>query len=297
MLKRDFPLQFKNTDCATQLVRYHRGVQGKNRFVVKNPIPREPNPLGLPPSFKRVYKPFDLSAKRTLVLSDVHLPYHDIAALTAAIEVGVEAKVDCVLVNGDLLDCHTLSRFERDPEARDFAQELEASFEFWDVLRKTFPAARLVYKLGNHDERYQRFVTAKAPELYGVEALRFDRLLRLDTWRVEMVEDKRVIRMGRLNVLHGHEYKTGFVAPVNTARGLFLRAKACALQGHNHQTSEHSEKTLEDKLIATWSTGCLCDLAPRYMPYNGWNHGAAIVTQSGDGFHVRNFRIRDGRVL
>jgi hypothetical protein len=46
-----------------------------------------------------------------------------------------------------------------------------------------------------------------------------------------------------------------------------------------------------------WSTGCLCDLTPRYAVINRWNHGAAIVTVHADGeFDVHNFRIAGGKV-
>ena len=49
--------------------------------------------------------------------------------------------------------------------------------------------------------------------------------------------------------------------------------------------------------MACWSTGCLCDLHPRYMPLNKWNHGFAIVDlDTAGGFSVRNFRIIDGKV-
>jgi hypothetical protein len=87
-------------------------------------------------------------------------------------------------------------------------------------------------------------------------------------------------------------------SPVNIARGLFLKAKVNALQGHNHQTSEHSERDLEGKLTTTFSSGCLSELHPAYMPINKWNWGMTLVDVEDDGsFEVYNKRIYKNKVL
>jgi len=86
---------------------------------------------------------------------------------------------------------------------------------------------------------------------------------------------------------------------VNPARGLFLRAKASILAGHNHQTSAHHENDINGSQTACFSTGCLCDLQPDYRPFafTKWNHGAAIVELNKEGnFSVDNFRIIEGKV-
>ena len=111
------------------------------------------------------------------------------------------------------------------------------------------------------------------------------------------MDKKRPIYAGALTLLHGHELQGGISAPVNIARGLFLRAKACAIQGHNHQTSEHSEVDVRRKLVTTWSLGCLCQLHPEYARYNKWNHGFAFLDLEDGDFTIRNKRILDGRVL
>jgi hypothetical protein len=137
----------------------------------------------------------------------------------------------------------------------------------------------------------------KAPELLGVDRFEFKELFQLDKFGIELVEDKRVVKLGALNILHGHEYRFAISNPVNPARGLFLRCKAHAICGHFHQSSHHTEKTVEQKIIATWSTGCLCDLHPEYAPLNNWVHGFAFVESTSDGkFNVQNKVIRNGKV-
>ncbi len=107
------------------------------------------------------------------------------------------------------------------------------------------------------------------------------------------------IHLNNLWGIHGHEYVGGISAPVNPARGLFLKAKVSTFQGHNHQTSEHTEPTLTGKMVTTWSLGCLSELHPAYMPLNKWNHGFAEVDldPNGEDFEFNNKRIFKGKIL
>ena len=114
---------------------------------------------------------------------------------------------------------------------------------------------------------------------------------------IEVIKDKRIINYNGLNIIHGHEFSSGFFSPVNIARGLYLRGKTSAIQGHNHQTSEHTESDMNGKITTTWSVGCLCELHPAYAPINKWNLGFAIIDAAEDGFDVRNKRIFKGKVL
>ncbi len=115
---------------------------------------------------------------------------------------------------------------------------------------------------------------------------------------MDVVGEKRVIKANKLNIIHGHEYPSVF-SPVNIARGLYMKGKVSAMQGHNHQSSTHVETDMNGDIVTTWSLGCLCELNPAYMPLNKWNHGFAIVDLSDNGkeFHVRNFRIHKGKIL
>ena len=107
----------------------------------------------------------------------------------------------------------------------------------------------------------------------------------------------RPLAVGKLYLIHGHEYKFSISNPVNPARGLFLRAKTLAATSHFHQTSQHSERDLTGKVVSTWSIGCACNLRPSYSPINNWNHGFAICDLQADGsFVLANLRVIDGRV-
>lgn len=238
-----------------------------------------------------------LGPHRTLILSDCHIPFHDVVALEAALEYGAKRKPTCILLNGDIMDHYALSRWETDPKLRDFPAEVRAGRYFFAGLRKRFPKARIVMKEGNHEFRLTAYLRLKAPDLLGLPEFEWENVFGLTDHRIEMVKDLRLIRLGKLNVLHGHEYRYSISNPVNPARGLMLRAKCNSICGHFHQEAKHTGKTAEGKIISTWSTGCLCNMKPAYLPLNEWSHGAAFVETDKDGaFHVENFRIMDGVV-
>ena len=227
-----------------------------------------------------------------LVLSDIHLPYHDRTAVQTALEYGRDHKADLILLNGDIADCFSISRWETDPRERDFAGEVQFVRDFLGLVRNLFPRARIIYKLGNHEERWIRYMRLKAPELLGLGELDFNTVFWLDRFKIELVDTSAPIKVGELNFLHGHEYRFAISNPVNPARGLFLRAKTHTACGHFHQVSQHSGRSLDDKLTSCWSTGCLCDLHPAYRPLNEWCHGFmfAEVDKAG-AFDVQNRRV------
>jgi hypothetical protein len=181
---------------------------------------------------------------------------------------------------------------------RDFPGEIKAVRFFLKGLRKRFgKACRIIYKHGNHEERYEAYMRFKCPEFLGIENFEWKSVFGLDEHGIELIGQKRPVRIESLNGIHGHEYVFAISDPVNPARGLFLRAKTHAFCNHFHQSSSHSEKDLNQKVVTTWSIGCLCQLHPEYRPLNPWNHGfATIETDADGGHHVENLKIIGGKV-
>jgi len=158
-------LAFKDTEDARRFLRGIEGKAGNNNKRIKptHKHPERPrNPYNLPESDETIYEPFVLKHKRIAIFNDIHFPYHSVQALTSALDYTKKEKPDCILLNGDILDAFQLSRFVRDPKKRHFAEELNMFKDFFHVLNKTFPQAKIVFKLGNHEERYEHFLWTKA---------------------------------------------------------------------------------------------------------------------------------------
>jgi len=260
------------------------------------------NPYKFPESYEIKREPFVLpkANKNILVISDLHIPYHNVEALCLAFDYGKKEKVDTVIINGDLLDFYQLSRFHKDPRRRKVSEELEAARDFLKILRNTFKKANIYYLLGNHDVRYQIWLESKAVELLGCEEFELGTLLRLGELGIQLIDDKTLIKAGKLIITHGHLVIRGVFAPVNAARGAYMRAKQSILIGHTHKISEHTETNMDQDITTTWSAGCLCELSPDYNPFaNGYAHGFAHVkiTDGNGRFSVKNLRIYNGQIL
>lgn len=250
----------------------------------------------LPQSFAEERKPFVIPSnyKKMGIISDQHIPYHSIKNNELTIDHLIKEKIDCLLINGDLIDCYQLSHFVKDPRKRSVADELEATRKYLNVLKKEI-GVKIFLKEGNHEERYSKYLMVKAPELLSVREFRMDILLRLGEKMIEWIGDKRKIMAGGLSIIHGHELNMKGVT-VNPARTLFLKAKVSALCSHLHLPSQHSGKRMDDHVIGCWSTGHLGDESPLFAPYNEWMPGFAIVDINGKEFEVSNYKIVKNKV-
>jgi predicted phosphodiesterase len=280
------------------------GVHGKtHRKQIKSVAPRAPRKAGeqrpMPKSLAESWTPHVLKVVGAVgILSDVHVPYHSEIAVAAAVGFLKNENLSALLLNGDIADFYAISRYMKDPKQRDFKSELEAVRDFIAYLRHEFPGIPIVYKLGNHEERWQHWLWQHAAEISDDPRMSLSAWLNLTENGVDLVEDQRPVMLGKLPVLHGHELPKGMAAPVNVARGAFLRTLSTVLVGHSHRTSNHAESDMWHKEVGCWSTGCLCDLRPDYCVINRWNHGFAVCTvHEGGAFDVNNYRVMsDGAV-
>lgn len=295
---------FNSIDHVRDIIRYYRNAMGSsNRQRLSNHdfIDYVPyNPFRLPESDAEEFYPFlfPSHANNVLCLYDVHVPYQDNAALTAALEYGLKNNVNALFFGGDFIDCHKVSKFCPDPRKRDIKGEIEHGKEILEEIRKAFPKAYMFYLEGNHEDRLQSYLMLKAPELFNLDVFKLSELMEFDRLKIEkQTVYKQTVKMGGLNVVHGHELGSSVISPVNIARGLFLRAKTSTICGHHHQVSEHTEQNLNGKITTCWSVGTLGELHPAYLPNNKWSHGFAHIQWDGEDFSVKNYRILNGKIL
>ena len=298
---KENPLQFKDAESVRTMIRRITGNHGNlhrakqvDKSLVANAKPC--NPYNLPNSYESDFTVFDIKQSRILILSDLHFPYQNNRAIELALDYGKLNKVDCILINGDLIDFANISRHDKDWRSRSINDEFEAVRTFLKSLRLNFPNTRIIYKHGNHDERWEKFLYVKAPEIFDVADFQLEVLLRLGELKIETVKDKRPIRLGKLTVLHGHELMG--MGGVNPARATFTKTLEDTLVGHYHRTSSHSEPTMNNRLINVHSQGCLCDMKPMFMPINKWNLGFSYVELNikTDEYFLHNKKIVNNKI-
>ena len=304
MASKKDSVAFRDIDDARNRIRYIEGKAGDamRKVVVKSEFFKEEarpyDPYKLPASDEESFDPFFIRGhKKGLIINDVHLPYQSNEALTACFTHAKKNKPDFILVNGDLLDFHSLSYFQRDPRKKRFSEELDMAKKFFQILDKTFKC-KIYFKFGNHEERYDSFLFQKAHELKGVEEFELENIIKARTEGITVIKDKRVVDINGLPVIHGHEFGRSFFSPVNAARGLYLQAKHSCVKGDCHTSSEHTETDITGKIMTAFSIGALCGLTPKWLPLNKWNHGFAEIELGGENEYMfRNYRIYKGKVL
>ena len=295
MIYSDHPKLFRDVESIRSMIRYRRGNLGKTHK--KSAVGKYKDNFrsngkagwSLPKSDAKRVKDYNLADGKWLILSDIHIPYHDEEALEIALQYGEQEGIEHILLNGDTTDFYNVSSYQKDPEERDLANELTKTRQFLGHLRQRFPKAKIIYKIGNHEDRWERYLRVKAPELIGVANFEMYYILDFVKYGVELVTTMQKIKAGKhLTILHGHEVRNTGVYP---ARTLLQRTHVCTIAGHNHRTSTYGEKTSDNKYLYSWTSGCLCDMTPDYMPINQWNHGFIILELNGKDFTVHNKRI------
>lgn len=251
------------------------------------------------------YNPYVLDIKKynnVLVLADVHMRFHDEAALDLALSYGAKRNVNCILLLGDTVDFYAISRFTKEPSLDNLYLECEALKLFLLELRKKFPNALIILKEGNHEERWTKALITSYPRLYNMNIVSnvYEALKLHELGSIVYVGDKRVVKVGNLNCIHGHEYGQNGTGGVYVARNMWMRMKTNVMFGHFHRTDTYPIETANGDFMHSYSLGCLSQLSMDYAPkpFNLFNQGFAHVEVKENGdYNAFNFIIRNGRIV
>jgi hypothetical protein len=300
---------FPTFDSAYGAVRNVRGAHGKRmRASVNVTHPQDPGLVDLyekwsgllPPADPSDWFEIDLPAGPRLwgLAADYHFPYHHEPSIATMMAYFERREIDGLLIDGDLYDSHHLSFYERDPRKRRFTTELDTVKRYLDALRAAMPHLKVVWKEGNHDDRYTRYLNKRAPEIAELASKDVDRYLEVEERGILKVPSMGAIRCGKLTIIHGHELRGGRYDPVNPARTAFMKTLDCMVVADAHRSNMHTGvASFSGTTITCWSLGCLCNRRPHYRPINEWNWGFGLLHTPPDGsWRIENLRIVNGEV-
>lgn len=229
--------------------------------------------------------------RKVLVLADVHCPYHSKTALWEAIRAGQNADVDTVILMGDLMDFHRISRYPNEPDTLSFKNELMVGSQLVFSIRDAFPDCRILYIQGNHEARLEAYIKRNASEFFNMPELHMSLLLDLANHEIDYVVDG-FIHCGDMSFLHGHEIPG--IGGVNPSRKLYAKMKKSAICGHLHRPESFYTRDGAGKMIQCHVVGHLGEPNPKYWMRNDWQHGYAIVDVSKRGYvYVQNVIINE----
>lgn len=212
--------------------------------------------------------------KKILVLSDLHAPFHDEAALKVAEEFQKDFKPDITIGLGDWIDGTHVSTFPKDIDQFDTLDEFEMGNELLDRFNPQ------VFLEGNHEQRFRRA---------GVVPQGYRRLLDPRKWLsikkrgIRWVKyshyAKDVYRLGKLHFIHG--FACNQYASMKEA----LRFGS-VVHGHTHRLQTVQPPHASHRWTG-FNIGCLCRLDQEYAETrspHGWSHGFGFgyVYRSGN---------------
>jgi predicted phosphodiesterase len=208
--------------------------------------------------------------------SDLQFPHIDMRVWRLFLKFVREEQPDGVILNGDVSDFYSISRYDKDPARQQrLAREL-AGLEAVVIapLRAAVPKAKLWVTEGNHEDRLRRYLWQNAPALAGLPGVSVPELYNVKQYGIEFVPQSRMIELGCLRVLHGHliSQHSGM-----TARKHLERHGTSVLVGHSHRLGAFY-KTDHGGTHGAWEGGCLCRMDAEYENFPNWQQGWAVVT-------------------
>jgi predicted phosphodiesterase len=236
----------------------------------------------------------DKKWKRIVVFSDVHVPFHDVKAFNLLLKFCRWYKPEIVVINGDFVDCHDVSKFSSSPDEHvGLKNEIETAKGLLHEIVSATPGAVRYYIFGNHSSRLQKYVLRSAPEIWDLISL--EDLLGL-TRNFIIVNESMVENYVQIMDLYiGHWNRVSKHSSYTIKNIMDDRGVNC-VQGHVHRLGYHV-KTLLDRTIEGWECGCLCSRNMSYIVAANWQLGFLVVEPSNSGKHktVTMIRIQDDR--
>jgi hypothetical protein len=191
--------------------------------------------------------------KCAILIPDCHRPYHNKRAYNLMCEVAASLNPDEIVILGDYADFYAVSSHQKDPRLQAMLND-----EVEDVriglaeLKGAFAKSKLVYLLGNHEFRLERYLTDKAPALFGMTSVEL--LLGLDdSWRVVPYGPNQSYKV--LN-----SYLTARHEPLaSSAKATASKALCNLVYGHIHRIEESHIVGLDGTNHVCFSVGWLGD--------------------------------------
>jgi len=223
--------------------------------------------------------------ERYLIISDLHVPDHDIKTLKLIYKFINFYKPDYLDILGDFINFTKISKFDTDvyyttnlsdeiQEGRDVLADLVS------ISRKANENVVITYAMGNHDDRLVKYLGRNADQLAGLSIdeeyiLSIPHLFDLKKLGVKFVPSHKILQRHGTTFTHGTNtrIKSGFAAHANIDK-----FGTSGFSGHSHKLS-HVTRTQSGNTKFWIETGCLCNLTPTptYAVHPDWTQGFATA--------------------
>ena len=215
------------------------------------------------------------------VLNDTHNPFQDQRVLREVELFLSELQPDLVVYPGDMGDFYLLSKFDKNPNRADSLQsDLNSTAQLFKRHRALLPNTRMIFELGNHEDRLRRFLWSGSPALASLDCLTVEGLYGLKDSGVECIDYAEGVLFNKnLMVTHGELIRahSGY-----TAKGMSDKHGGSGIHGHSHRGG-NSLKRNRFGVYGWWENFCLEGYTPiltadlRWRPLCNLKVGDEIV--------------------
>ena len=216
----------------------------------------------------------EMEKGKIVVFSDAHFwPDETTTAYRALLKIIKEFKPKVVVANGDVFDGSQASRharigWEKSPTVR---EELDACKELMGGIEKVAKGAQLIWTMGNHDARFETFLSAQTGMYEGVSGFTLKDHFPLwkPCWSFWVNEDTCI----------KHRWKGSFGA----GRANALNSGVSMVTGHTHNLAVQPFTDYNGTRYGV-QTGCLADPhGQQFLGYTednpkDWRSGFALLS-------------------
>lgn len=175
---------------------------------------------------------------------------------------------------------------------------MKGARDFLASIREASPSSEITYLFGNHEFRFEIFISTKAKELEGLNGLTLEEQLDLKQLNIIPVnthQRESFVRYGKLLIGHFNQVRkhSGY-----TARGLLEDKGLSLIQNHTHRGGSSYKRDFSDNKVA-YENFCLCNLNPPYCQLPNWQLGFSTIHKDtkSDFFKVTPVEIVKYRIL
>jgi predicted phosphodiesterase len=237
-----------------------------------------------------------MQLEKWLIIPDCHVPFHDRRAFALMLRAAKKLGIKNAAILGDFADFYSVSSHPKPPgRVKDLKWETDQVHTSLDEIEEVITGKK-EYVQGNHEERLERYLTDKAPELFST--VKFEKIMRLKERGWKYTPYRSHTKIGRLFLTHDCG-KVGRLAHVDAMNAF----QGNVVIGHTHRLGYAVEGNVKGKPHVGAQLGWLGDFEQvEYMhkirAARDWVHGFGIAYVEGNGnVHLTPVPIVGGKVL
>jgi len=222
--------------------------------------------------------------ERYLILSDFHVPDHDIKTLELILRFITFYQPDFVDILGDFVNFTKVSKFDQDPYYKtDLADEIKEGRGILNQIVKASGKAQISWYEGNHEVRLTKYLGRNASVLANLEndneyVISIPHLFELKKLGIKWIPSYKVVQRHGVSFFHGLavRIKSGFSAHANIDK-----FGTSGFTGHTHRLALITRT--QSGTTRFWAeTGSLCNHQPNpvYTVSPDWTQGFAVAEYS-----------------